>query len=364
MSGSAYPIRCRVRAAGGGATRVDVYDDIGGGDPFDGGGLSAADFASQLATVKGPLDVHINSGGGDVFEGVAIHEAIRSHHGTVRTVVDGMAASIASVIAQAGQERVMSPGSMMMIHEAHCAGAGNAADLNRRAATLDKISDNIAGIYAGRSGQGDAASWREAMRAETWYTAEEAVDAGLADRISGDEARFTSRLDFGALAATAPPRIAARLHAAEQRATLTADDVRTIVREELHFSNASYDDTPWDGNAAMSACTSASDYRSICAGEHSAGSADERQHWALPHHKRPGALPNRAGTNNALSRLPQTQGLTNRSAAESHLQAHARLWASDSGSSNQHDQHDDEAPAWGFTDEEFDNIRAALKEAQ
>jgi HK97 family phage prohead protease len=88
---------------------------------------------------------------------------------------------------------------------------------------------------------------------------------------------------------------------------------------------ADVDNSAWDGNAAMSSCSSAADYRSICAGEKTAGSPDERQHWALPHHKRPGAAPNAAGVRNALSRLPQTQGLKNKQAAQAHLDAHMRV---------------------------------------
>jgi len=74
----------------------------------------------------------------------------------------------------------------------------------------------------------------------------------------------------------------------------------------------------------MSACETAADFRAICAGERTVGEPDQRQHWALPHHKQPGAGPNAAGVRNALSRLPQTQGLKNREAAESHLEAHMR----------------------------------------
>ena len=88
-------------------------------------------------------------------------------------------------------------------------------------------------------------------------------------------------------------------------------DVRTV------------DNSEWDGNAAMTACKTAADYRAICAGRKE-GPADERSSWALPHHKRPGGPPNAAGVRNSLSRLPQTQGLTNREAARRHLEAHLR----------------------------------------
>jgi len=84
---------------------------------------------------------------------------------------------------------------------------------------------------------------------------------------------------------------------------------------------AAVDGSAWDGNRAMGQCSTAAEYRSICAGEHGAGEPDQRQHWALPHHYL-GRGPNAAGVRAALSRLPQTQDLTNRGAAQRHLDAH------------------------------------------
>jgi len=81
------------------------------------------------------------------------------------------------------------------------------------------------------------------------------------------------------------------------------------------------DNSSWDGNRAMGQCSTAADYRSICAGEHSVGTPDERQHWALPHHYL-GRGPNAAGVRAALSRLPQTENLKNRDAAQAHLDRH------------------------------------------
>lgn len=205
------PLKCRIRAAEAGVTRVDVYDDIGGGGWLD-GGLTAKSFAAQLEDVRGALDVHINSGGGDVFDGIAISQAIRAHKGKVTTVVDGIAASIASVIAQAGGQRVVQPGAMVMIHDAFGACIGNAAEMTKMAETLGQVSDNIAGIYASRAG-GTAESWRDSMRAETWYTADEAVAAGLADRVGDGDAQLPDGLDLAAFAMV-PGRIAAAmLHA-------------------------------------------------------------------------------------------------------------------------------------------------------
>ena len=181
------PLKCLIRAEGA-VTRVDVYDDIG--SDFFGGGISASDFAGQLKSVRGALDVHINSGGGNVFDGVANAEAIRAHQGRVTTVIVGRAASIASVIAQSGQERLKAPGSMMKIHDAWgYPDEPNEAGLLKMAATLGKVSDNLAAQYAQRAG-GTAADWREKMRAETWFTADEAVSAGLADGVTRDAAQL------------------------------------------------------------------------------------------------------------------------------------------------------------------------------
>jgi ATP-dependent Clp endopeptidase proteolytic subunit ClpP len=128
----------------------------------------------------GNIRVIINSPGGDVFDGVAIYSALAEHKARVETRVSGMAASAASFIAQAGDTRVMSAGSMLMIHDPWGLAIGEAADMRAMADLLDKIAVTIGGLYAARSGM-TAEAVAEAMAAETWYTADEAVDAGLAD---------------------------------------------------------------------------------------------------------------------------------------------------------------------------------------
>lgn len=171
------PARLRVEAlAGADTATLYVLDEIGYW------GISAADVMAELAqlsTVR-DLTVRINSPGGDVFDGVAIFNAISDHPANVTVVVDGVAASAASFIAQAGDRRCMNRAAQMMIHDASGMCYGNASDMAEMQALLDRISDTIAGIYADRSGV-DAATWREAMRAETWYSPDEAVAAGLAD---------------------------------------------------------------------------------------------------------------------------------------------------------------------------------------
>lgn len=158
---------------------IYIYDEIG---YF---GVTAKDFVKALSTVKqSQINLHLNTPGGDVFAGIAIYNALRNHSAKVTTYVDGLAASAGSFIAMAGDKIVMEPHSRMMIHEAFGLAIGNAEDMAKMAERLDASSQNIATIYAERSGK-DADFWRAKMKAETWYTDQEAVDAGLADEVAG-----------------------------------------------------------------------------------------------------------------------------------------------------------------------------------
>lgn len=158
---------------------VYIYDEIGYW------GVSASDFIRDLnaldSSVKN-LDVHLNSPGGEVYDGIAIYNALKNHPATVTTIVDSLAASAASFIAQAGSKRIACKNSTMMIHDASGLCIGNSVDMRDLADKLDKMSNNIASIYADRAG-GSVDFWREAMRAESWYDAEEAKAAGLVDEL-------------------------------------------------------------------------------------------------------------------------------------------------------------------------------------
>lgn len=146
-------------------------------------GVTPEDFARDLEAITAPeIEVQINSPGGDVFDGIAIYNALRSHPARVTTRVDGIAASIASVIVQAGDQRTMLSGSQMMVHEAWGLAIGPAGEHREMADLLDKQTDVIAGIYAERSDR-EVGEFRDLMTAETWLTAQEAVDAGLADEV-------------------------------------------------------------------------------------------------------------------------------------------------------------------------------------
>lgn len=167
-------------AAGSGErsrAKVHLFDAIGGWF-----GVRAADFVRELNELDvDEIELRLNSPGGQVWDGIAIMNALRAHRARVEVHVDGIAASIASVIAMAGDDVIMSRGAQMMIHDGAMIVWGPAAAMHKAAGILDKISDNIAGVYAKRAG-GEAADWRALMVAETWYNADEAVEAGLADR--------------------------------------------------------------------------------------------------------------------------------------------------------------------------------------
>lgn len=204
-----------VALEGGQATEVYLYDEIGFW------GITAADVVNQLLSIGTPrITLRINSPGGDVFDTAAIYNALMEHPAQIDVEVDGLAASGASLIAMTGQSRTMKTGTQMMVHDAHAVVAGNAADMVSMANLLDSICEEMAGIYAARAG-GDAKAWRDVMRAETWYTAAEAVTAGLATQASVTveqgapslvpAARFDTALSSFLYAgrAAAPPPVAA-----------------------------------------------------------------------------------------------------------------------------------------------------------
>lgn len=132
------------------------------------------------------IHVRINSPGGSVSHGVAIYNALRAHEGKVVVHVDALAASAASLIAMAGDEIIMGLGSMMMIHNPWSMTAGDADAHRKSADMLDKHAESMAGIYADGANvsQEDAL---EIMAAETWYSAQDAVEAGFATSVDGDE---------------------------------------------------------------------------------------------------------------------------------------------------------------------------------
>lgn len=165
----------QIHAAADGPPEVKIYADI---DAY--WGIDPAVFAEELAAIDAPeITVRINSLGGFVYDGIAIYNAIADHPAHITTVVDSVAASIASIIALAGDHRVMNRGAEMMIHDAWGIVIGPATDMRAAADSLDRQNRKLAGIYHDRAG-GTVDAWLAAMSVETWYDADEAVAAGLA----------------------------------------------------------------------------------------------------------------------------------------------------------------------------------------
>ena len=164
-----------------GEAEVFLYDVIG--ESWF-GGITAKDFVRDLRAVEADkLVIRINSPGGDITDGVAIRNALLEHPAKEKeTHIDGMAASTASWLPVGNV--IMSPGAVMMIHEPYNIVMGDAESFRKQAEILDMFGDNIADMYAERAG-GKREDWRDLMRAETWYTDQGAVDAGLANEVAG-----------------------------------------------------------------------------------------------------------------------------------------------------------------------------------
>jgi ATP-dependent protease ClpP protease subunit len=182
----------RVVNTDGDRPKFYVYDVIGGWD------LDAGEFVRALNdTDAEDLELHINSPGGLVYDTVAMYEALQDHDARVHVSVDGMAASAASILAMAGDTRKIAKGGRMMIHDAQVLAYGSPADLREAADLGEEVSDDISGFYADRAG-GTPATWRAAMRKTTWYSSQEAVDAGLMEAVNARKSADTEQDQDGA----------------------------------------------------------------------------------------------------------------------------------------------------------------------
>jgi len=173
---------------------IYIYEDIGE-DFWTGGGITAKNFQKELSDIKAPqIDLHINSYGGVVFDGITIYNLLKNHPANITTYIDGIAASIASVIALAGNRVLMADNALFMIHKASGVVFGNSDDMRDFAEKLDKINGSIATTYISKTKK-DEAEINDMMAAETWMTAQEALEAGFIDEISG-EADMTACAKF------------------------------------------------------------------------------------------------------------------------------------------------------------------------
>jgi ATP-dependent Clp endopeptidase proteolytic subunit ClpP len=172
-----------------GVASIQIYSEIGEL------GVSAKEFHENLLALGKPseLRISISSNGGDVSQGFAIYNMLARHPAKKVVTIDGLAASMASVIAMAGDEILMPANAMMMIHNPSGATWGNADEIESFGEAVRKMQGQIVDTYAGRS-KLSKERVAEMMDAETWLTAQEAVDLGLADRVV-DSVRMAALID-------------------------------------------------------------------------------------------------------------------------------------------------------------------------
>lgn len=168
-----------IQAKANNKAEVWIYDEIGAW------GVSARQFAQEvkaLGDVK-HIDVRIHSPGGDVFEGMAIYNLLKNHPAVVHAHIDGLAASMASVIAMAADVIHMPENAMMMIHKPWGIQGGDADDMRQYADLLDKVEGSLTSAYVKKSGKSED-EIKVLLKSETWYTGAEAVQAGFADQLT------------------------------------------------------------------------------------------------------------------------------------------------------------------------------------
>lgn len=239
----------RITNAASDEAELLLYDEIGG--YF---GTYAEDFDAELKAITAPkLTVRVNSPGGSVTEGIAIASALRAHPAEITVRVDGIAASIASVIAMAGDRVAMMPGSMIMVHEASGLCLGDSRDMTKMGEVLNVISENIAEMYAAKSGA-PAEEWRAKMLEETWLRAGEAVEHGLADEVvqpkkstPGDEPEMRQQFDLTAYGYQGPRQPQPEARPEPESVTLTfniGDAIGEQLLAALRKETALRDGTP------------------------------------------------------------------------------------------------------------------------
>lgn len=182
------------------SAEILIYGDISTYESFwDDSAITPQKFNDELKALGDDVDeitVRINSNGGSVFAGVAIHSMLKRHKAKITVYIDGIAASIASVIAMAGDEIIMPNGSMLMIHNPWTFGFGNAKDFRKLADDLDEIGGSMMDIYVARTGI-DREELAQLLEDETWMSATTAVEKGFATRLEEDSQPIAASLRDG-----------------------------------------------------------------------------------------------------------------------------------------------------------------------
>ena len=168
---------------------IRLYGDIGDPSWWNPNSVGAREFNDELDEIRDVevLTIRINSSGGEVFAGIAIHNSIKNHGATVKKVyVDGIAASIASIIAMAGTEIIMPVNAWLMIHNPSSGVIGTAEEMRKRADTLDKLRDSLIDTYMERSNLSKE-EIIQMLDNETWLSADEALEKGFITKIDKEE---------------------------------------------------------------------------------------------------------------------------------------------------------------------------------
>lgn len=165
-----------LKALAKGRAEILLYDEIGGW------GITAQQFARDLKALGdiSQIDLRIHSPGGDVFEGMAIYNLLRTHPANIDVYIDGLAASMGSVIAMVGNTIHMPENAMMMVHKPWGIQGGDADDMRRYAELLDKVEGTLVSAYVAKTGKTED-EIKSLLKDETWMTGREAVEAGFAD---------------------------------------------------------------------------------------------------------------------------------------------------------------------------------------
>lgn len=203
------------------AAEILIYDIVGW--PF----IEADTFVRDLSTISAKtITVRINSPGGDVFDGTAIFNALKNHPARIVTRIEGLAASIASIIALAGDEVQAHANTMFMIHNSWAVGIGDQHALRETADILAKIDSNILDVYYAKTGHGKK-ELKQMMNDETWFTAKEAEERGFVDTIIETQASAQARFDLS-MFANVPEDMTARASGGRD---LTQREIERALRD-------------------------------------------------------------------------------------------------------------------------------------
>lgn len=231
MTKSCMAFRFAPRAEASDEIDLDIYDVVG--DSWY-GGVSAQHARELLSASRNAkqINVRINSGGGDVFDGLAIYNLLTAHPARVVVSVDGLAASIASIIAMAGDEIHMAENSSLMVHNPWTFTMGEASDLRKDADLLDKLTEQLVLTYTARTGQAEK-QVRQWMADETWMTAAEAKERGFATHITPAKQLAASAYDLSKFrnVPQAVLRVALRSHLTPENAPPEARDVNSTPKD-------------------------------------------------------------------------------------------------------------------------------------